>query len=692
MVGGVHRRLGGGAEGIAARLHRELRAVGIGAAHERGVARMRRGVETQQVVGVGPVEEALDLLARPVGELGARRRARRLQPPLAVGQRAAAGHRRLGAVIQVAQQLALPAVPHVRPDGADVRHRQHQQQAQALRRADGGDEVLDGARVGDVAVEGGGGAQQVVFDQPRHGLRLLGGEAEPGRQFARDAGAEDGMVAAPPLGDVVQEQRQVQHLARQHLVHDFGRQRQFAGQRALLDPRQDPHREDRVLVDGIDVVHVVLGLRDDAPKAGTKRPSTPASFNRRRVVSGSLRLVSMSTNRRFASGSARSRASMRGRLRVMSISARGWTSSSRSWGDAEQPQHVRRGARERLVVGDSEPPVVEPEALDVAPPAPQRNPQQRAAGVLGLDGGAEDAGEIADRLGDQVVVLHEPLDVAAAGAGGVARLRGDGDLAVEGQALLGAPRQVVEAEADAPQVAVRAPEHAELGLGEHAARHQVAHVLDPVEVFGDPEQRVEVAQPALAVLEVGLHDVARIPHAAVAGVALLQFGGGEGAAAPCVRVGGEAPPELQVERLVAMDEARFQQRGADGDVAPGAGDGLVDRPRRLAHGQAQVPQHVEGVFDDLLAARGGLVGREEQQVDVGERRELAAPVAADRHRGQAVRRRRVGLPETRARRRGRRGRRRSGRRDRRARRRRRGRRHWPRSAGGPRPGPPPAPP
>jgi hypothetical protein len=49
-----------------------------------------------------------------------------------VGAAAAAEHR-LGGAIELAHQLALPAVPDARAHGADVGDGQHQQQAQPLR-------------------------------------------------------------------------------------------------------------------------------------------------------------------------------------------------------------------------------------------------------------------------------------------------------------------------------------------------------------------------------------------------------------------------------------------------------------------------------------------------------------------------------------------------------------------------------
>jgi hypothetical protein len=52
--------------------------------------------------------------------------------------------------------------------------------------------------------------------------------------------------------------------------------------------------------------------------------------------------------------------------------------------------------------------------------------------------------------------------------------------------------------------------------------------------------------------------------------------------------------------------------------------------------QAHVPQAVEDRFGDLFAPRGLLVGEHEQQIDVGFRRQLAAPVAAGRNHGHAL--------------------------------------------------------
>ena len=113
-----------------------------------------RGVGAQPVVGIVPVDEALDLLLRPVGDGGA-------EGGLGGGDALARGelrvparHHRLGLVVEPAQQLALPAVPDAGPDGADVGDRQHQQQLQPLRALHDVGEVADGLGIADVAAEG----------------------------------------------------------------------------------------------------------------------------------------------------------------------------------------------------------------------------------------------------------------------------------------------------------------------------------------------------------------------------------------------------------------------------------------------------------------------------------------------------------------------------------------------------------
>ena len=112
----------------------------------------------------------------------------------------------------------------------------------------------------------------------------------------------------------------------------------------------------------------------------------------------------------------------------------------------------------------------------------------------------------------------------------------------------------------------------------------------------------------------------------------------------CDDLGAEALLESGVELRVAVDEARIEQRGAHRDVGGADLDALVDGARRVPDLEAQIPQHVEHVLGDALAPRRLLVGKQEQQIDVGSGRQQPAPVAPggdDRH---ALGVRRIGRP------------------------------------------------
>ena len=184
-----------------------------------------------------------------------------------------------------------------------------------------------------------------------------------------------------------------------------------------------------------------------------------------------------------------------------------------------------------------------------------------------------------------------------------------------------------------------------VGLGQHALRDQLGRRLDAVDEAAEPEQRLQVAQAALALLDVGLEQVAAVAGALVAGVALGELGLDEHAVAAVDDVVLEAPLELGEQRLVAPQEARLEQARADLQVGAREPQALVERAGRLADLEAEIPQPVEQELDHLLGMRGALVGMQEQQVDVGVRRQLAAAVAADRSDHEALAGGRVGHAE-----------------------------------------------
>ncbi len=179
-----------------------------------------------------------------------------------------------------------------------------------------------------------------------------------------------------------------------------------------------------------------------------------------------------------------------------------------------------------------------------------------------------------------------------------------------------------------PQEIGAAAEGAVLLGVEHAAFEQLVGLAHPVDVFRDPEQRVQVAQAALAVLDVGFDQIARLAGASMPLLALGQFGGHEFGRGALHHFPVEPLDQLVVERQVSGQEARLEDRGADRHVAARLPDRFIDRARGVADLQSHVPQAIENGFGNLFAPGGLLVGQDEQQIDVGFRRHQAAAVAA----------------------------------------------------------------
>jgi hypothetical protein len=78
---------------------------------------------------------------------------------------------------------------------------------------------------------------------------------------------------------------------------------------------------------------------------------------------------------------------------------------------------------------------------------------------------------------------------------------------------------------------------------------------------------VQVAQAALAVLDVGLDQIARLAGAAMALLALGELGGDEFGRGALHHLLVEARDQFVVERLVAESGSALEDRGADRHVA-----------------------------------------------------------------------------------------------------------------------------
>ena len=228
--------------------------------------------------------------------------------------------------------------------------------------------------------------------------------------------------------------------------------------------------------------------------------------------------------------------------------------------------------------------------------------------------------------------------------GAVGELHPPGDFAlqVECQPVLGAIGNRVQVAANGEQEALGAAEDAVFLAREQPGVDQLGGALHAVQVLADPVQRLQVAQAALAVLDVGLDDIAAVTHALVPIVALGQLLGDELRLAARHDVFPEPALGLIVQVLVAPQIAPFEQRSADRQVALGHAHHFVERTARMADLEAEVPQVIEHRLDHLFAPGGGLAGGNEGNIDVRMRRHLAAAVTADRDQREPFARRAIG--------------------------------------------------
>jgi hypothetical protein len=234
-------------------------------------------------------------------------------------------------------------------------------------------------------------------------------------------------------------------------------------------------------------------------------------------------------------------------------------------------------------------------------------------------------------------VLHEAFDVLQAGARAIAEPHRDVALDIERQPLLGAAGHEVHVAANRPEEVLAALKDLELALVEHVALDQLLWFAHPIDVLGDPEQRVQVAQAALAVLDVGLDQIARHSRALVTVVAFSEFGGHEFARRTLRDLLVEARDQLVIKAAIAQQIAGLEDRGADRHVGLSLADALIDRSRRVPDLEPHIPQAIEDRLRDRLAPRGLFVGQNKQEIDVGAGSHQAAPVAAGCHDRHALR-------------------------------------------------------
>ena len=224
------------------------------------------------------------------------------------------------------------------------------------------------------------------------------------------------MVAAPALGDVMQQDRQVKRRQGLHLVDHRAREGKVILEPFFLDSIEDADGADGVLVDGIDVVHVVLHLGDDAAEIGQEASQDPGFVE---PHEGHFRIGAGKDFHELTVGVRVLAQFPVDQFQVLAHQAKGigMNIDLVALGEAKQLQHFHRRFFEGVLVLDAQTVAVEDEILDLAPPKAEARKAEPGVAffLLFLQDGAENPGQVADVLGDQKVMLPEPLDPLGAG-------------------------------------------------------------------------------------------------------------------------------------------------------------------------------------------------------------------------------------------------------------------------------------
>ncbi len=394
------------------------------------------------------------------------------------------------------------------------------------------------------------------------------------------------MVAAAALGDVVEQRGDVEQPVALE-GHDQPRhQRVFVRVLSHREPAHVAQHHQDVLVDRIDVEEVVLHLADDAPP-------------RRDVARQDAVLVHLAEHPHDTAAllqdlqeedTVRGVGAKRGidLIAVDPQRAQGARRHALELGALLQQQEAfeQRGrvALEDVLVAD-----VEQLAHDLE----ARVDHDRGAAV-GEDHAAvvlqQHGVELHHHLGGDVVALHQHLGGAPGGRGLDAEDAGELFLVVEEQAVLRAPGEMMQADADVLQEALDRAQFAGFAAGDEAVAGEVAPAVAKPGRACDPAQHLQVAQPAGALLAVGLEGVGRVVEAGVALFLLEQLGLVEGAHVERFAV---ARAQLGKQRRVAGEQTRLEQVGLHGDVVGGGDHAFVDRAHRMTDLEPAVPQRAD---------------------------------------------------------------------------------------------------
>src|SRR6266567_5332125 len=422
-------------------------------------------------------------------------------------------------LIELLEQKRLPFGPDVGADPLDVGIGQEVEHLQVFALSHLPGKLDDHPFIVEVAALGNVRHQDVVPDQKLQPFGVLPGKPHATGDGRDQRGADIGMPPPFPFTDIVQHDRQEQQFALVHLVGQLGQQRQILFMLPLLEPDDLIHREQRMDVDRIDVIEVVLDLAVDPLELGNEADQELQVVHQLKGLGDPLvgaedvekRGIDLLAPPEFVMHQIEVAPDERFHLDV--------EGNPVLLGVLENLHQPGRLFFNDRLVGDHQLP------LDDIKPLPHRTPDEIAEEPPGPFLPHDAAGDQARRemlhlVGVEVVVPHELFHRQGFPLVRIAEELGEFDLGVKGQLVVFAPGEVVELVPDLPEIREGIGAEGKFFLRQHPLDDQLTGLGDLVLDLGHPEGGVDIPQGTLPLLDVRLEDIDR---RAVLFAALLQL-------------------------------------------------------------------------------------------------------------------------------------------------------------------------
>ncbi len=590
---------------------------------------------TQEVIGLEVAPELIDRLLRHVA---LRQQLLRLALVLANAQSHVGrvlqplAQRLLGSEVELAQQGALPVVPEGVVGGADIGHGEAVKQVEMLLVAHLLGKVGDHVRVIDIAALGGDRHQQMVAHQPGDQPALVAIEAVQLAEFQRIDGTKFGVIATPPLGDIVKQGGDAEQLRFAQPGEHFMAERVTLAVGRVGKAVNVLEQPMGVFIDRVGVEHVELHLADDevplrqvgrqnavlvhqahrqADTVGVAQQRHEQATALRQILQPAVELAPRFAQLAQGGGVDTGNLGMLGHLVEEAQDGGGLA------GEQLGVYRINEAATELELVGKA--------AHIHGAVAKDRLVKQLQQHLVEL-------GDPPHRL---VEALHHLLDRRVAFPLEAQHL-GHGALAVEQQAVIPFVDGHVQGKAHLPEEILAVEQFAILGPVEKAVAGHLEQGGGTEVATGDPGEGLDVAQAARIALEIRLQLVGGAEKLLVPLGLLLALGAKELLARPEV-LGAGCLFELPETLLATGDVARLNEVGGHRDVGLALLDALRHVAYRLTHLELEIPQQGNELADAQSQHLVQLVAViEDQQVDVGVGVQLASAITAYRDEGEVA--------------------------------------------------------